>query len=313
MNKGLTFLKFIRFPNLVIVGLTQYLIRWCILEPFAHTAGIDLIFSPFHFFILTLTTVLITAGGYIVNDIYDYPIDKVNKPNKVFINTLLSEKRAWQLFYSLNIGSLALTTYLYFAIPNLFIWVFPIALAMLTAMWWYSYRLKKTVLWGNLMVSLFCALVPLSVFLPEAYVLDYNMVNKAAKIELETITIAYMVFAFVSTLLREIIKDIEDHEGDSLENCKTLPIVYGVKRAKQIANFTAIILLGLLGFAIYFLTQQQELLQAGYATIFIAIPVATILIRLQKAQKKSDFKLLSTLAKFVMLTGLLYLIVHIFG
>lgn len=304
----MSFLKLIRFPNLIIVVLTQYLLQYLILIPAFQEAELSPLLDHFHFAILVLSTVLIAAGGYIINDLEDYEIDLLNKPEKAIVNQLISEKNAWKLYWGISLFGFLISLYLAFYVKNLpLIFIYPIAIFLLFV---YSKSLKKSVLWGNLIVSIFCAFVAGIVIFAErenVWLLNYdNLIVGNKVVELFGF---YLLFAFFSTMFREIIKDIEDEEGDRKNDCQTLPIVFGKTTAKWIAILFGNVLLLILGYWIFLNKENGFDFGFIYILIGIVFPLFFTIAKLYVAKTKKEFHLLSQISKYIMLSGILYLLI----
>jgi 4-hydroxybenzoate polyprenyltransferase len=270
------------------------------------------VFAEFDFFIMVLATVIVAAGGYIINDIYDYPIDKINKPEKTFINTLISKRSAYWLYGLTNF--LVVLSGLYFYVRTGWKAAYLYPIIGISMLWLYSYQLKKSILLGNLTVALFCAFVPFMVYVPEATVAfpEYELLRNfqvGTSDAMYNIFAAYAAFAFLSTFYREIVKDIEDKDGDVIYGGRTLPIVLGVQIAKIIAFLIGLILIIFVGFVISWEGQFGSLIRVIYAVIFIALPTVYSLYKLLIAKEKIEFRHVSQVIKMIMLTGLLYLVV----
>ncbi|MFK7947566.1 MAG: geranylgeranylglycerol-phosphate geranylgeranyltransferase [Saprospiraceae bacterium] len=288
--------------------MTQYLLRYCTLYLFTD----EPVFTEFDFFIMVLATMIVAAGGYIINDIYDYPIDKINKPEKTFINNLISERNAWYLYALTNILVVLSGVYFYVRTGWKAAYLYPIV--GISMLWLYSYQLKKSVLLGNLTVALFCAFVPFMVYVPEATIAfpEYELLSNfqvGTSDAMYNVFAAYAMFAFLSTFYREIVKDIEDKDGDAIYGGKTLPIVFGVKVAKGFSIMMAIALIYFIGFVIGWESRFGSLVRVGYAVIFILLPILYSLYKLILAKAQNNFHHISQVIKVVMLTGLLYLVV----
>ncbi len=288
--------SFLRFQNILIIVLTQYLIRIFIIHENYESVSLTAI----DFFILVITTAIIAIGGNIINDIYDYPIDKINKPEKIFINHLIAQKSAWIFYFSTNIVALLSSVYFYF-FAN---WKTGVIYFIITPvlLWLYSYRLKKTVLIGNLLVAFICALVPIMVVHAE-----YNLEDKGYFIANYFISF-YAFFAFTTTLYREIVKDIEDQEGDKKYDSFTLPIVFGQRIAKNVALSIGMILL-IVMIRLITLWKVASIVQLTYLIILIVLPISYSVFQLFKATEKKDFNKVSHTIKLIMLFGLLFLII----
>ncbi|NJN78040.1 MAG: UbiA family prenyltransferase [Saprospiraceae bacterium] len=187
----------------------------------------------------------------------------------------------------------------------------------ISMLWLYSYKLKKSVLLGNLTVALFCAFVPFMVYVPEATVAfpEYELLRNfrvGTTNLMYNVFAAYAAFAFLSTFYREIVKDIEDKDGDAIYGGRTLPIVFGVQIAKIIAFLMGLVLIIFVGFVIGWEGQFGSFIRVIYASIFIALPIIYSLYKLLIAKEKAEFRHVSQVIKMAMLTGLLYLVVLYF-
>jgi 4-hydroxybenzoate polyprenyltransferase len=298
-------LKFLRLPNLLIVGLTQYLLLYCLLMPFLDAGHVSPTLDHLHFFLFVLDTIIITLSGNIVNDIEDYEIDLINRPDTVFVSKFISIPNAWKLYWGVVTTGFLLALYLAFYIDKLpLVLIYPTAVAML---YFYSTSFKKLPVIGNFVVSIFCGGVAAIILFAE----------KDAYFQLDDITqnnawltfMAYAVFAFLTTMFREIVKDIEDMKGDAERGCKTLPIVIGKNKARIFALINGFALLPLLGFIAWKMYENNShFILWLYPILFVFIPMLYLLISLQQASQKTDFHKISSLMKGIMLMGLIYLI-----
>lgn len=295
-------LRLIRFPNLVIVIITQYFLYYGIILPMLKEASITPIFNDFHFALFVLVTVMITAGGNLINDILDYEIDLINKPHKVVIEKKVSMSMAWQVYYGLNGLGLILALYLAFYVGHLsWFLLFPLAVF---GLYQYSVRLKKMALWGNLLVATYCAGVALILLLAERDAL--SQLNAQSYSAILNWVSWYTIFAFISTFFREIIKDMEDVQGDVSHDCRTAPIRWGVPASKWIA-FPFGLSLALLSLSLILGLPNN----VGQSLIFILVTIPSLfgLWLLYFAQTKKQFHFLSQWAKLIMLSGIVVLFV----
>lgn len=305
-------LKLVRLPNLIIVVLTQYLLEYYILVPALEIAEYQYVLDHLRFALLSFTTVLIAASGYIINDIEDYEIDLLNKPDKVIVGKYLSVSTAHKLYWFVVTLGLLISIYLAIYVENfLLVLIYPAAIFLL---WWYSKKLKKVALWGNVVVAVFCAFVAGIVLFAER-IAFMKLIQSHTEIGERVAIIfgVYFGFAYASTMFREIVKDIEDQEGDAALGCQTLPIILGQTRAKLIAGFFGVSLLLLLGFYTFWLWQNEHLLGVNFLVIAILLPIIFTLFKLKNAATKADFKMVSRLAKFVMLGGIFLLLISKIG
>lgn len=275
-----SFLRLIRAGNLLIIVLTQYLVRIFLAGPkenwLQHLAD-------FRFFLLSLSTVLITAAGYIINDYYDIKIDTINKPRRVVIGRIMRRRHAMvthTAFNALGIG-LGLLVGLKVAAVNL--------LAAFV-LWLYSNQLKRLPFIGNFTVALLTAASLLVIIL-------YAPRNGF-------LVVTFAVFAFFISLIREIIKDMEDLRGDATFGCQTLPIVWGIRRTKSLLY----ILIGSFLVILFTLSFYLREWIVFYFTLFVFLPTAWLTWRLARADTRKEFGYLSTWCKIIMLSGVLSMV-----
>lgn len=302
------FLNLIRWKNLLMIALMQYLIKYALLLPFRESHGVLITLSDFNFFLLVIATVCIAAGGYVINDVYDIETDNINKPNKVIINKHITEKNATTLFMVLTIIGVGLGFYLSNGIgKSAFFTIFFIASALLYI---YSSSLKQIAVVGNVVVSIVVALSILLVGIFEL-IPAMNSNNEAVQTTFLKIILDYAVFAFMINLVREMVKDIEDIDGDFKAEIKTLPVILGRERTNKIVFILSVIpILSITYYVITYLFKQQ--LVVGYFLIFVIAPLIYVSIKLFSAEQKSQYKHLSLILKLVMLTGMLSLLLYNF-
>ena len=314
----MNFLKLIRYKNLLMVLLTMVLTKYALIDSIffsnisfksytlIHTTYLGITLTHYQFLKFTFSILFITAGGYIINDIYDTEADKLNKPNKVFIYKTISIKSAWILYYLITIVGFFLGAHLSFTTEkNEFSFIF---LGTILMLFLYSKYLKKTFLIGNLLVSVLSGLVIFITVLfnePQTHnsILIEVISNFGTGIHLLIIAVIYIAFSVLTTFIREIIKDIEDIDGDLKIKAKTLPILFGRKRASKVAFFFSAVLLVFLLIVLQFL--KNEILFLGYGIVFILLPLLYFMYKLWFSESKKDFSLLSNLMKIIMLFGIL--------
>lgn len=303
----INFLRLVRYKNLLIVILTQYLMRYCIIKPMLNINNMELQFSDFNFLILVITTVLITGAGYVINDYFDTKTDRVNRPDNILVGTKINRRAAILFHVILNIIAILLGIYISYIIGEIyFSFLFIVIPGVL---WFYSTTYKRQLLIGNIIVAILTALVPILVIVFELPLLNNVYGKHLVALGLDFSYIFYWIcafgfFAFLTTLIREIIKDIEDFEGDSAFGRKTLPIIAGVKNSKIVVFSIGIItILSLLYILLVFLNDTLSII---YFTVFIIFPLIILLYKLFRAEIKSDYSFLSKLTKTIMLSGILY-------
>lgn len=270
------FLKLTRFPNLLIIALTQYLSTIFLV---AHPEnGFKYLFD-FKLFLLSASTLMIAAAGYIINDYYDIKIDYVNKPDKVVVGKLIKRRIVLASHIILNVVGIGIGFYLSLRVG---------ALNFLAGflLWIYSNKLKRMPLIGNLTIAFLTAL-------SIAIIAVYYQKN-------ESLLMAYAVFAFSINLVREIIKDMEDIRGDMRFGSKTLPIVWGLRKAKYFL-FVLILIFVLILFA---LSSQLGNHTLNLFFIVLIVPIIYLIYLLYRADSQKRFHQLSTFCKLLMLAGI---------
>lgn len=277
LSTSLEIFKLARVPNLLIIVVSQYFTAYFIATS---QSSLRAIFLDHNLFFLVISTVIIASAGYFINDYYDIKIDMINKPNKVIVGNKLNRRRVliWHSIY--NFIGIGLGLYLS-------IWIGVVNFFAAFLLWLYSNRLKRMPFIGNLTVSLLTGLSILIVAL-------YYRAN-------EYLIFIYAFFAFGITLVREIIKDIEDMKGDASFGCRSLPIIYGVLKTKFILYAIIIIFTVLI---ITFLKNQSNNILSLYFLILI-IPSALFFNKLYAADRTLHFRQLSKYCKWLMVSGVL--------
>lgn len=272
--------RLVRMTNLVIVVLTQYLTRILLIGPRHEWRSIV---SNVDMFLLSLSTVCIAAAGYMINDYFDVKIDIVNKPERVVVGRYLKRRWVMGAHQILNVlgAILGLAVSPYIFLINVF---------SITLLWFYSERFKRKPFIGNFIVSLLTGLTLL--ILTVHFPANRHLV------------FIYAVFSFFISLIREIVKDMEDIKGDEAHGCRTLPIIWGIRRTK---NF----LYGVLLLFVITLFIMAHALDNGVLIILFILllaPLFFLAFKLYQADTRRDFRESSNLCKIIMLLGLLTMI-----
>jgi 4-hydroxybenzoate polyprenyltransferase len=256
---------------------------------------------------------LIAAAGYIINDYFDTRADLINKPKRVVVGVSISRKAAMILHMMLNIIGVGIGVYLafYIGLPSLSL-VFVLSTGLL---WFYSTNYKKQFLVGNLAVSFLTALVPMMVVLFEIPLLNREYGEVMVRYDsnfsyLLAWVSAFSFFAFITTLIREIIKDTEDLEGDNAYGMKTVPIVLGTRWTKVLVvvlvAITLLALIYLLFTHIFFSVDPPDYISLVYFLVLLLLPLIMLAIQVIAAREKQAFHRASILIKLIMLSGILY-------
>ena len=307
------FLRLIRYPNLIFIAITQFLFYFCILYPTAHPH----IFFADEFSLLLLlvaSSVSIAAGGYVINDYFDLSIDQVNKPGRIVVEKHIHRRWAIIWHWIFSTAGVVMGFYISFITRNWLIGFSNVLCVLL--LWVYSTTFKKKLLSGNIIISLLTAWVVLVVFFfvdyfPDTIIPGWEMpaaMDERAHRSIMRLAFLYGGFAFVISLIREVIKDMEDMEGDARYGCKTMPVEWGVPVAKVFTGAWLMVLIGsLLAIQFYamYLGWWWSIL---YCTLLIIIPLLWIVRKLYFAAVQADYHYLSGAVKFVMLSGILSMI-----
>jgi 4-hydroxybenzoate polyprenyltransferase len=271
------FIKLTRFGNLLIIALAQYFTVLFLIADLSRWE--NYIYSE-KLLLISLSSILIAAAGYIINDYYDVKIDYINKPERIVVGKVIKRRVVMAAHIILNFTGIGLG----FLISPL-IAVINFACALL--LWLYSNQLKRLPLVGNIAVAL---LTGLSIYIIEIFYQTNN-----------AFILIYALFACGFTLIREIIKDLEDMKGDATFGCKTFPVVFGIRKSKTMLSLVSIVFVVGISFLIYQHSGEQHI----WLIIGNIIVVATLLLTLYRADTVKQFHRLSTLTKILMLIGIL--------
>ncbi len=310
MNKISAFLKLIRFKNLLIIALIQVVIKFSLINAYLDNSALKN--NEFLFYLLALITIV--AAGYIINDIYDIETDKINKSEIRVVEKELSKNFAFKAYYLLNLIGIASGFYAAYQVNKL--WLGIIFIYFVISLWRYSKQYKTSFFIGNLQVAFLTALSIINLVLYDLIPVGMIRIDDGSKIIL-FIILFYSGFSFLTTLVREIIKDIEDIEGDKKTNANTLVILVGVQKTKLIIIFLNT--LPILGIA-YFQYFQYSVLNSTFTvnlsywgvnkiaaiyTLFLQLLFVLLLIKIINSETRVDFHFASKLCKIIMLSGIL--------
>ena len=275
------FMRLVRVQNLLIVVLTQYTARVYLVGPHAAN-GARITFwtllTDTDLFGLSLSTVCIAAAGYIINDYFDIKIDIVNKPERVVIGRYLKRRVAMGAHQFLNVLGCLIGLYMSR-------WVFVLDVLSVSLLWFYSSHFKRQPFIGNLIVSFLTAL---SLIVLAVYYRQNT-----------TLILSYAAFSFCLTLVREIIKDMEDVKGDARFGCRTLPIIWGLRRTKYLLY----VLIASFIMTLFLIANSLGSERLAWIFMILLLPTAWLVYRLVLADTKRDFTYLSNLCKLIMLMG----------
>lgn len=280
LMKFISLFSVVRGYNIPIIIIAQYLSAIFILAP--EKRGLAILLD-FDLFIIVFASSLTIASGYIINNFYDSKKDLINRPNKSMLDRLISQKTKLNVYFTLNfiVAFLAIfvswRAFVYFSV-----YIFLI--------WYYSHRIKKYPIIGNL-TSAFLSVLPFF-----AIFLYYK--------NLYEVILGHATFLFLLLLIREMIKDLENIKGDLANDYKTIPIIYGEAVSKKIITALSIATI----IPVYVLI---EIFDVGYMDMyfyFCLIILIFFLLRLWKSNTKEQFVLLHNVLKFLIVAGVFSII-----
>lgn len=302
------YLKLVRPINLIVVALTLLLFRYCIIDVESYKLyDFKPYLSDLSFYILFITTLLVTAGGYVINDIYDVDTDQINKPDRLIVGKQIDDSKAFNFYLILSALGVLGSFLLMYTTKQMKISSIPIFVIFL--LYIYASTFKRMALVGNIVIAI-CTALP--IILVSFYEMKISNFDTAVVIRFtEGIALAalvYSVFAFLTTFIREIIKDVQDMEGDDFVGFKTFPIITSINASKTLIVFLQLLTLAILLFISYFF------LAASYSTAFyggVVMLVLPLMIQIGLviwANRPEDFKWASLAGKVHMFLGVLTLI-----
>ena len=271
------FVKLIRLPNLLMIGLTQYLTAIFLV---GKDGEWKFYLEDVNLLLIALSTLFIAAAGYIINDYYDIKIDYLNRPQRVVIGRFLRRREALLVHSMFNVIGIFAGTLVSWKIGLL-----NILAAFL--LWSYSNYFKRLPFIGNLIIALLTGLALIVVGIHFRTNID--------------LVLLYATYAFAVNLIREIIKDIQDRQGDATFGCRTIPIIWGIRRTKQFLYFLIVIFTVLL----FFLAFPLHMYVLNFYFLFLTIPIIIFWRKLYVADTRKEFGLLSDYCKIFMLIGVL--------
>lgn len=308
------FLRLIRLPNLVFIALTQVLFYYFVFYSICPEHSRPSIFSGgrnFLFLLLVISSVCIAAAGYIINDYFDRLIDSVNKPQKVVVDRQV--KRRWAIMWHLLLSVAGVAGSAYISYKSGIWLILPANIVCVGLLWVYSTTFKKKLLTGNIMIAALTAWVIVVVyFFAGASLLDINgWQEKHLAFDIPRLfklTMLYAGFAFIVSLIREVVKDLEDMLGDARYDCRTMPIVWGVPATKVFVAVWLVVSLAALIVVLVYAWQLGWWVSSLYSLLLIIAPMSYLLKKLKDARLPEDYHRLSGWIKWIMLTGIISMV-----
>lgn len=305
------YLQLLRVGNLTFVAILLYVMEKWVATPLLQLEQFGELMPWWILTLLIVSVVGIAAGGYVINDYFDVKIDRINRPDNLVVTRIISRDAAMNLFYGLTaVGVIAGTVVAWWAHSWTLLFTYVVIPGLL---WFYSASYKRMFLVGNLVVAFASAIVPLLVAIANADYLHHLYQNALAYSpivgELYVWTGGFAIFAFLLTWVREIVKDIEDIEGDREMECRTLPIVWGDKVAKIIATILLVAIATLIVymlFAVLPFSHEWKSLPTRYVVFGLIVPILCSIVLLWAANNRTEYHRVQTIIKFAMFMGMLF-------
>lgn len=308
--------RLIRLSNLAIVWGTQMLTWCCLLLPLSAITGQPLFLTAPKALLLSLSTVLIAAGRYVINDYFDVKIDAINRPEKSLIGKDINPKAAILMHNFCNIAGLIIAALLAYQLNSPAAFAIPFTSTIL--LWFYSTHFKRQYMIGNVVVASLTAM-SIAIFiayepLAQQYLSTVRLVTieGTQKLNPVWILLVYSFFAFMLTWIREIIKDMEDFKGDAEDGCVTMPIKIGLQRTIRFVRVLTVLTLIPVLVAVVYLFARSWWALGAYALLALAAPLAYMGIQVGKAMTQQHFAHYSKYLKVLMLLGIFTLILYYF-
>ena len=314
------YIKLIRPINLLMTALVVCLMQFCVVNPIIYnTCGLSIDYFPVIFSLLMVSIITIAASGYVINDYFDTKIDEINRPQRVIVGKTITRSQAGTYFQTLliigNLAGIALAIMLR-DLTTVFIYA-----GVSGILWFYSSSYKRQLLLGNIMIAICTFLCVFLVGYVSNKALILKIQNNQELLQMLILlksdpvqavwrwTLGYALFAFLFTLIREMVKDIEDIEGDREMECRTMPIVWGVTASKVVISVITVITMALVGFfSIAYLDAASNRVVASFAVTVEALCLFFI-YQLWTAKCRSGYSAASLTLKITMLAGMLSAII----
>ena len=307
-----------RWGNLLFLAALVWLMEKWVATPILDKAAFGEQLPWYLLVLIMLATVLIAAGGYVINDYFDVKIDRINRPDEVVVTRSVSKPAAMRLSIALSgIGIVCGIA----AAGLLRSWTLGILFVIIPGLlWFYSSSYKRLFMVGNVIIALLAALTPMIVGMANVAILQlrYGTILAYTTLphDLYAWTGGFALFAFLLTWVREIIKDMQDQMGDRELECHSLPVVWGDKWTKVFVTGLIVLTIAIIGHlwwhVLPFPTDWSSL-STRYIVLGIVTPMVCTLWLLWAAKIPSDYKTCQQVVKFTMLIGMLYSIVIVRG
>ena len=289
-----------------MIALIVLTVRYAIVLPFLQAAGVIEPVSTMSLVLFLISILATAAAGNIINDIADIEIDRINKPQKMIVGEKVTVETARKAYFALV--SVAVITALLLSYQSKSFNLFIVIGMVNGLLWFYAQRYKRQFVIGNVVVAFLGGLLVLVAGLFDLFFLMKEPISWAKattvmQMMLEVVAV-YAVFAFFVSLIRELVKDMEDIKGDEKTGCRTIPVVLGISVSTYLVWTLQVVLLAMIGW--WQLKLFTDGAVAAFGFLFITDSLLVLSgIQLLGSPKKRELSIVSVLLKLVMLTGIL--------
>lgn len=305
------YLKLLRVGNLAFLAILLFVMEKWVALPLLQLAQFSEQMPWWVLTLIILATVFVAAGGYVINDYFDVKIDRINRPDDLVVTRHISREGAMRLFQVLTlVGVLMALGVAWWARSWTLAMIFIVIPGLL---WFYSASYKRQLLIGNIVVAFASALVPLLIAIINADYLAHLYGEALAYTpivgQLYVWLGGFAIFAFLMTLVREMVKDIEDREGDCEMECRTIPIVWGVKTTKIIVTILLLSIAALIvyiAWAVLPFPHSWQSFSTRYVVFGLLVPIACVITLLWASTNQVEIRRTQLVLKFMMFMGVMY-------
>ncbi len=311
-------MRLVRWSNLLFLAALIWLMEKWVATPILVKAAFGEQIPGYMLLLFILATVLIAAGGYVINDYFDVKIDRINRPDEVIVTRSVSKPAAMRLSMTLSGIGIACGITVAILLRSLTIGILFVLIPGL--LWFYSSSYKRLFMIGNLIIALLAAVTPMVVALTNVAILQLRYENILPYTTLTHDLYAWLggfaLFAFLLTWIREIIKDLQDQMGDRELECHSMPVVWGETGTKAFVTALIVLTLAIIGHLWWHILPFPTAwtsLSTRYIALGIVTPLLCSIWLLWAAKIPSDYKTCQQVVKFTMLIGMLYSICIVRG
>ena len=311
-------MRLVRWSNLLFLAALVWVMEKWVATPILVKAAFGEQLPGYLLLLIILATVLIAAGGYVINDYFDVKIDRINRPDEVIVTRSISKPAAMRLSMILSGIGIACGIAVAVLLKSLTIGILFVLIPGL--LWFYSSSYKRLFMIGNLIIALLAGVTPIVVAMTNVAVLQLRYETILPYTTLVHDIYAWLggfaLFAFLLTWIREIIKDMQDQMGDRELECHSMPVVWGEQWTKVFVTGLIVITLAIIGHLWWHILPFPTAwtnLSTRYIALGIVTPLLCSVWLLWSAKIPSDYKVCQQVVKFTMLIGMLYSICIVRG